>query len=34
MGADVVEIANAGHSAYWERPDEFNAALLSFLNRV
>jgi 3-oxoadipate enol-lactonase len=33
MGAEVVEIERAGHSAYWERPDAFNAALLSFLSR-
>jgi pimeloyl-ACP methyl ester carboxylesterase len=27
----VVEIADAGHSPYFERPDEYNAALLGFL---
>ena len=26
--ATIVEIAGAGHSAYFERPDEYNAALL------
>jgi pimeloyl-ACP methyl ester carboxylesterase len=34
LGAELVEIADAGHSAYWERPDEYNAALLSFLAKV
>jgi pimeloyl-ACP methyl ester carboxylesterase len=29
--ATVVEIAEAGHSPYFERPDEYNAALLRFL---
>jgi len=29
--ATIVEIADAGHSPYFERPDEFNAALLTFL---
>lgn len=29
--ATVVEIADAGHSPYFERPDEYNAALLRFL---
>jgi len=32
--AKTVEIADAGHSTYFERPDEFNAALLSFLDSV
>jgi 3-oxoadipate enol-lactonase len=27
----IVEIADAGHSPYFERPDEYNAALLGFL---
>jgi pimeloyl-ACP methyl ester carboxylesterase len=27
----IVEIAGAGHSPYFERPDEYNAALLEFL---
>jgi len=27
----IVEIADAGHSPYFERPDEYNAALLRFL---
>jgi 3-oxoadipate enol-lactonase len=34
LGADLVEIDGAGHSPYWERPDEYNAALLSFLARA
>jgi 3-oxoadipate enol-lactonase len=29
--ATIVEIADAGHSPYFERPDEYNAALLNFL---
>jgi len=29
--ATIVEIADAGHSPYFERPDEYNAALLRFL---
>ena len=29
--ADVVEITDAGHSPYFERPDEYNAALLRHL---
>ena len=29
--ATVVEIADAGHSPYFERPDQYNAALLRFL---
>jgi pimeloyl-ACP methyl ester carboxylesterase len=32
--AEVVEIANAGHSPYFERPDEYNAALLRHLDRA
>lgn len=31
--AEVVIIDGAGHSTYFERPDEFNAALLPFLSR-
>jgi 3-oxoadipate enol-lactonase len=31
--ATLVEIAGAGHSAYFERPDEYNAALLKHLER-
>ncbi len=31
-GSRYREIAGAGHSSYFERPDEFNAALLSFLD--
>jgi pimeloyl-ACP methyl ester carboxylesterase len=33
-GARVVEIADAGHSPYFERPDEYNAVLLEFLASV
>ncbi len=29
--ATVVEIADAGHSPYFERPDEYNAALVAFV---
>jgi len=29
--ATIVEIADAGHSPYFERPDEYNAALLAFV---
>jgi pimeloyl-ACP methyl ester carboxylesterase len=29
--ATIVEIGDAGHSPYFERPDEYNAALLRFL---
>ena len=29
--ASIVEIADAGHSPYFERPDQYNAALLRFL---
>jgi 3-oxoadipate enol-lactonase len=32
--ATLVEIADAGHSPYFERPDEYNDALLRFLERV
>ena len=32
--AKVVEVVDAGHSTYFERPDEFNAVLLSFLASV
>jgi len=31
INARVVEIGDAGHSPYFERPDEYNAALLGFL---
>jgi pimeloyl-ACP methyl ester carboxylesterase len=33
-GARVVEIADAGHSPYFERPDAWNEAVLSFLSGV
>lgn len=32
-GSDMTVIADAGHSAYWERPAEFNRAVLAFLRR-
>ena len=32
-GAEYREFAGAGHSVYWEQPDEFNAALDDFLAR-
>lgn len=31
--AETVVIAEAGHSAHWEQPEAFNAALLDFLKR-
>jgi pimeloyl-ACP methyl ester carboxylesterase len=31
--AEVVTIAEAGHSPYWEQPIEFNRVLLDFLSR-
>jgi len=31
--AETVVIAEAGHSAYWEQPEAFNAALIGFLKR-
>ncbi len=31
--SEAVVIAEAGHSAYWEQPEAFNAALLGFLSR-
>ena len=33
-GAQLVEIAGVGHISYGERPDEFNDAVLRFLDRV
>ena len=33
-GATTVEVADAGHSPYFERPDDYNAALLTFLARI
>jgi len=32
--ADVIEITGAGHSAYFEKPDEFNAAVDEFLTTI
>lgn len=32
-GSKLIVIPECGHSAYWERPDVFNAALLAFLRR-
>jgi pimeloyl-ACP methyl ester carboxylesterase len=34
IGATVVDIPDAGHSAYWERPDAYNAHVLAFLAQV
>jgi pimeloyl-ACP methyl ester carboxylesterase len=31
--AEFLTIPNAGHSAYWERPAQFNQSLISFLRR-
>ena len=31
-GAEFAEIANAGHSSYFEQPDEFNRVVQQFLN--
>lgn len=33
-GARVVEVPDAGHSPYFERPDAWNSAVLSFLSEV
>ena len=33
-GAEVVEITGAGHSPYFEKPDEFNAAVDQFLRDI
>ena len=33
-GSRYVEIADAGHSAYFERPEEWNAAVLGFIDGV
>jgi pimeloyl-ACP methyl ester carboxylesterase len=32
-GSEMVVIENAGHSAFWEQPEAFNAAVLSFIRR-
>ncbi|MDQ1521368.1 MAG: hypothetical protein QOI55_2441 [Actinomycetota bacterium] len=34
LDAELVEIIGAGHSAYWEHPDQYNAALFAFLEEV
>jgi pimeloyl-ACP methyl ester carboxylesterase len=31
--AEWAIIAESGHSAYWERPECFNAAVLAFLRK-
>lgn len=33
-GAQFVALPDAGHSAPWERPTEFNRAVLGFIDRV
>jgi pimeloyl-ACP methyl ester carboxylesterase len=30
-GSTMIVVTEAGHSAYWEQPDQFNAAVLDFL---
>ena len=32
-GSELAVMTECGHSGYWERPDQFNAALLDFLTR-
>ena len=32
-GSEVATVADAGHSAHWERPDEWNRIVLGFLGR-
>jgi pimeloyl-ACP methyl ester carboxylesterase len=32
-GSEMVVIEGAGHSAFWEQPEAFNAAVLSFVRR-
>ena len=32
-GSSLVVITESGHSAYWERPDQFNAAVLGFIKK-
>ncbi len=32
-GAESVIIGGAGHSAFWERADEFNKAVIRFLGK-
>jgi pimeloyl-ACP methyl ester carboxylesterase len=32
-GSEFVTVADAGHSAHWERPEAWNRAVLSFLGR-
>ncbi len=32
-GAEFVEVAGSGHSTYFEKPDEFNAALAAFFKK-
>jgi pimeloyl-ACP methyl ester carboxylesterase len=32
-GSELVVFPECGHSAYWERPGEFNAAVLGFIGR-
>jgi pimeloyl-ACP methyl ester carboxylesterase len=32
-GSTMIVVTEAGHSAYWEQPDQFNAAVLDFLRK-
>ena len=32
-GAETLLIRAVGHSAYWEQPDVFNAAVLAFIKK-
>jgi pimeloyl-ACP methyl ester carboxylesterase len=32
-GGELAVLTESGHSGYWERPDQFNAALLDFIRR-
>ncbi len=32
-GSELAILTESGHSGYWERPDQFNAALLDFIRR-
>ena len=32
-GSTTVVVTEAGHSAYWEQPEQFNTAVLDFLRK-